>query len=107
MLLLNVYVAVLITLQHEADRSSYISASNANADTRMDAAALANIRLVTVVRLCSFLIKRQYQAVTSYLSHQSPLPSSQQHDLSGSCPPSPPLSATANREVISDREIEV
>ena len=106
-LLLNIYIAVLIALQHEADRSSRLPTSNTDVDICMDPVALADIRLVTVVQLCSFLIKRQYQAVDLYLSPQFPPLPSQQHGLSDSYPPSPPLSTTGNREVMSDLKTEV
>lgn len=101
-LLLNIYVALLVALQREADRNLRLAASNADAgDARMDAAAMTDIRLVTVVQLCSFLVQRQYQAVDSYLAPQTPSLSS------GSSPPSPPLSTAASREVMSELEAEV
>ncbi|KAL8721589.1 MAG: hypothetical protein Q9225_001753 [Loekoesia sp. 1 TL-2023] len=101
-LLLSVYVAVLIALQYDADQwSSCRPAGN------VDAAALADIRLVLPVQLCSYLIERQYQAVDLYLSPQSPPPSSQQHDLSSSHQPSPPGSTPANREAMNNLKMEV
>ncbi|PGH21387.1 hypothetical protein AJ80_03304 [Polytolypa hystricis UAMH7299] len=105
-LLLNIYVAVLIALQHDVDMRVSSFAGNGDADTYMDGAALADIRLVLVVQLCSYLVERQYQAVTVYLSSQSPPPSSsssssssQQHDLPGSTSP--------NSEVRGELEMEV
>ena len=104
-LLLNIYVAVLIALQHDADRwSSCRLAGNTDVDGDMDAAALTDIRLVLAVQLCSYLIKRQHQAVDVYLS---PQPSSQQHDLSKSHWPTPPSSTTASREMMSELKMEV
>ncbi|OBT72925.1 hypothetical protein VF21_07782 [Pseudogymnoascus sp. 05NY08] len=68
-LLLNIHAAVLIVLQHDVDlRSSYPSHKYVEADADMDVTALADIRLVLVLRLCSYLIKRQHQAVDLYLS---------------------------------------
>lgn len=56
-LLLNIYVAVLVALQYDADLwSSCLPAGNADADAYVDAAALADIRLVLTVQLCSYLI---------------------------------------------------
>ncbi|CAD6594623.1 MAG: hypothetical protein ASARMPRED_001308 [Alectoria sarmentosa] len=107
-LLLNIHVAVLIALQHDALRwTSYCSAGNIDADTRADAAALADIRPVLAVQLCSYLIERQHQAVDLYLSLQSPAPSLQQHDLSSSQHPSQPAPTIVNREVMSDLRMEV
>ncbi|KAJ5495551.1 hypothetical protein N7539_000667 [Penicillium diatomitis] len=60
-LLLNVFVAVLIALQHDANQPS----------TEMHAGALGQIRLVSVVQLCSYLIGRQHQALDVCISLQS------------------------------------
>ncbi|RYP90385.1 hypothetical protein DL770_003469 [Monosporascus sp. CRB-9-2] len=111
-LLLNIYVAVLIALQHEVDlRSRCLSAKNVNLDAQADPAVLADIRLVLVVQLCSYLIQCQHQAVDSYLSPPSPtpppLPPSHQHDPSGSRQPTPPERTTVDREAMSDLGIEV
>ncbi|KAL8754950.1 MAG: hypothetical protein Q9199_003989 [Rusavskia elegans] len=97
-LLLNIYVAVLIALQHDADRWS----SN-DSDVHVDPAALADIRLVLAVQLCSYLIERQHQAVDAYLSP----PSAPPHEGSGSQQPSSPGSTTAHREVMTDLRMEV
>ena len=104
-LLLEIYVAVLNALQHDA----YPSAS-------MNTTALGDVRLVLVVELCSYLIERQHQAVDSCLAPQSPLspvsvsgPFSQKLDLSGShqqVPPGPVLD-TADREVLNDLKNQV
>jgi Fungal Zn(2)-Cys(6) binuclear cluster domain len=83
-LLFNIYVAQLIALQHDADlRSSCLPT-----DDSADGAELADIRLVLVVQLCSYLIERQRQAVDLYLS-------------------GPPASTTGNREVMSHLDTEV
>lgn len=105
-LLLNIHVAVLIVLQHDADLS-YPPNINFEADAYMDATALADIRLVLVLRLCSYLIKRQEQAVSLYLSPQPPPTLSQENDPPISHQPSLDASAAANREAMSDLEIEV
>ncbi|CAP65098.1 uncharacterized protein PODANS_5_6820 [Podospora anserina S mat+] len=92
-LLLNIYIAVLIALQHDVDlRNSSLPA---------EAAALADMRLVLVVQLCSYLIKRQHQAVDVYLSFPN--------TLTQNVEPSSPSSNTAsgNGEVRSDLELEV
>jgi hypothetical protein len=102
-LLFNIYVEVLIALQHDADlRSSCLPS-----DSCVDAAALADIRLVLVVQLCSYLIECQRQAVDLYLSLQFPLPSLHQHDLSGFHQPSPPASTAGNREVMGHLDMQV
>lgn len=63
-LLLNIYAAVLVALQHDVPQPG----------ARMGTAVLGQIRLVSVVQLCSYLIERQHQAVDQYLSsQQSPL----------------------------------
>lgn len=97
-MLLNIYVAVLTTLQRGA---------NPNAHT--DTAALGDIRLVSVVQLCSYIIERQHQAVDLCLSSQSSLrvPSSQELNLFGSDQPVPPASDTAAREALRDLMVEV
>ncbi|KAL8649676.1 MAG: hypothetical protein Q9226_005474 [Calogaya cf. arnoldii] len=97
-LLLNIYVAVLIALQHDADRWS--SSDN---DAHVDPAALADMRLVLAVQLCSYLIERQHQAVDSYLSPLSAPP----NEGSGSQQPSSPGSTSAHREVMTDLRMEV
>ncbi|KAL9040733.1 MAG: hypothetical protein Q9180_001729 [Flavoplaca navasiana] len=97
-LLLNIYVAVLIALQHDADRSS-----SGDSDAFVDSAALADIRRVLAVQLCSYLIDRQHQAVDSYLSP----PSLQHQDPSGSQQSSSPESTTAHRELMADLRMEI
>ncbi|OQE40830.1 hypothetical protein PENCOP_c005G07188 [Penicillium coprophilum] len=59
-LLLEIYVAVLVALQHEAYSST-------------NGTVLGDVRLVLVVELCSYLIERQLQAVDSYLAPQNRL----------------------------------
>ncbi|KAL9030706.1 MAG: hypothetical protein Q9196_001204 [Gyalolechia fulgens] len=61
-LLLEIYMAVLIALQHDA----YHGAA-------MNTMALGDVRLVLVVQLCSYLIESQHQAVDLCLTPQSPL----------------------------------
>ena len=99
-LLLNIYVAVLIALQHDADRSN-----SGDSDAFVDSAALSDIRRVLAVQLCSYLIDRQNQAVDSYLSP----PSLQHQDASGSQQSSSPegLSTTAHRELMADLRMEI
>lgn len=103
-LLLNIHAAVLIMLQHDVDlRSSYQSHKYLEADADMNVTALADIRLVLVLRLCSYLIKRQHQAVDLYMSPRPLSPSSQENDPFVFHQPS----LDANREVMSDLEIEI
>ena len=104
-LLLEIYMAVLIALQHDA----YHGAS-------MNTTALGDVRLVLVVQLCSYLIERQHQAVDLCLAPLSPLsPLSvsgtfpQNLDLSGPQQPVPPgpVLNTADRDVLSDLKNQV
>ncbi|KFY35429.1 hypothetical protein V494_05928 [Pseudogymnoascus sp. VKM F-4513 (FW-928)] len=107
-LLLNVHVALLIVIQHDADlRSSFSTPTNIEANSHIDATALADIRLVLVLRLCSYLIKRQQQAVDSYLSPRPSPRSPRMNDPSVSQQPNSGAPGTANREATSDLEIEV
>ena len=107
-LLLEIYVAVLIALQHDA----YHGVS-------MNTTALGDVRLVLAVQLCSYLIDRQQQAVDLCLAPQtllsplSPLSVNgqfpQRFDLSGSQQqvlPGPVLDTT-DREVLSDLRNQV
>ena len=104
-LLLEIYMAVLIALQHDA----YHGAS-------MNTTALGDVRLVLVVQLCSYLVERQHQAVDLCLTPLTPLsPLSisgtfpPKLDLSGSQQsiPSGPVLDTADREVLSDLKNQV
>lgn len=54
-LLLNIYVAVLIVLQHDVHPSA-------------QAALEDDMRTISTVHLYSYLIKRQHRAVSSYIS---------------------------------------
>ncbi len=101
-LLLEIYMAVLIALQHDAFHGAFT-----------DTTALGDVRLVLVVQLCSYLIERQQQAVDLCLAPQSPLSVSgmlsPKLDLSGSQKPLPPgpVMDTANREVLRDLKNQV
>ncbi|KAI4182071.1 MAG: hypothetical protein L6R41_006222 [Letrouitia leprolyta] len=95
-LLLNIYVAVLIALQKDADRGITCGSSHDHCENVM---ALADIRLAMAVQLCSYLIERQFQAVDWHLSPRLPTPTSQQ--------PTPPVSTTADPAVMDDLKIEV
>lgn len=107
-LLLNIHVTVLIVLQHDADLRNYYSPSkNVEADLYMAATALADIKLVMVLRLCSHLITRQQQAVDSYLSAQPPPPPSQENNPPISHQSILDASAAANRVAASDLEMEI
>jgi len=54
-LLLDIYAAALVVLQHDAYPTSLLNNSNGN--------TLGDVRLVLVVQLCSYLVERQQQAV--------------------------------------------
>lgn len=70
-LLLEIYVAVLVALQHDAYSSTHTT-------------ALGDVRLVLVVQLCSYLIERQLQAVDLYLKpHSGNGPGAPNFDNSG------------------------
>jgi len=56
-LLLEIYLAILTVLQHEAYPGHHMSGT-----------ALGNVRLVLVVQLCAYLIERQQQAVEQCLT---------------------------------------
>ena len=61
-LLLEIYMAILNALQHDAFHGD-----------SMNTTALGDITLVLVVQLCSYLIERQQQAVDLCLAPQNPL----------------------------------
>ena len=104
-LLLEIYMAVLTALQHDA----FYGAS-------MNTTALGDVRLVLVVQLCSYLIERQQQAVDLCLAPQSPL---SPLSVSGMFPPRPDdpgpqkpvppgtVVDTADREVLGDLKNQV
>ena len=104
-LLLEIYMGVLIALQHDAYHGLC-----------MKATALGDVRLVLVVQLCSYFIDRQQQAVDQCLTTQIPLsPLSvngtvpQKLVLSGSQQPvlPGPVLDTADGEVLSDLKNQV
>ena len=99
-LLLEIYMAVLIALQHDAYHGFSTKTT-----------ALGDVRLVLVVQLCSYLIDRQQQAVDQCLAPQTPLSAlsvngtvPQKLDFSNSQQPAlpGPVLDTADREVLSD-----
>ena len=108
-LLLNTYTAVLIALQYDVD----LRGSCFPADDSAGGESLADIRLVLVVQLCSYLIKRQHQAVNLYLSSQSPpsSSSSSQQRIRGfgyfQTTPSGSTTSDDDPEMMSDLEAEV
>lgn len=94
-LLLNVYVAVLIALQHDVDlRSSYFSAKGTGY-------VEGETQLVMVVQLCAYLLERQRQAVDVYFTPSPPSPQSTQMMTPPTTPP------TGNREVVSHLEADI
>ncbi|KAL6716652.1 hypothetical protein ACLMJK_006220 [Lecanora helva] len=102
-ILLNIYVSVLVALQHDADRwNPCRSTSTIDAELNTDTVALADIRPALTVQLCSYLIERQNQAVDVYLSSSRSPPVSQQH-------PSHEVfrSNTADQEAMSELKVEI
>ncbi|KKP04693.1 hypothetical protein THAR02_03173 [Trichoderma harzianum] len=123
-LLLNIFVVVFTALQLDGDlrnssRGSVMPNSNGGVDPEPHPdAGLADIRLVMIVQLCSYLTERQCRAVHSYLSplsQSSPQQPSQvssqqlfetpQHQA-GSLPASLPNTHATSAEVI-ELEMEV
>lgn len=83
-LLLNIYVLILIALQRSADGlgSSSPTANLAEPSDHMDAASRGHVKLVSVVQLCSYFIKRQNRAMETFLSDKGSMhaPLSQDRD---------------------------
>ncbi|KAJ5188315.1 hypothetical protein N7491_004640 [Penicillium cf. griseofulvum] len=95
-LLLEIYVAILVALQHEAYSST-------------NGTVLGDVRLVLIVELCSYLIERQLQAVDSYLAPQSRM---HPHIMSGVIPPKfdipgGPDSLDKDRDMLNDLRNQV
>ncbi|KAK4199546.1 hypothetical protein QBC40DRAFT_227822 [Triangularia verruculosa] len=105
-LLLNIYIAVLIALQHDVDLRNSCASLPGTESTCADATALADMRLVLIVQLCSYLIKRQHQAVDAYLS---PNPQQQQQQPVEPCSPTSTATSASgsSKEISSDLEMEV
>jgi hypothetical protein len=66
MMLLNIYLAVTMSLQHALDNKQ-----PPENDASLQADALSEVRTVVVVQLCTFLTDRQAQAVQTYLTGQA------------------------------------
>ncbi|KAI0969442.1 hypothetical protein F4678DRAFT_440446 [Xylaria arbuscula] len=60
-MLLSIYATVLNTLEHDASASRHI-----------DGAISGDIRLASVVQLCSYLIERQHKEMENYLAEKRP-----------------------------------
>lgn len=89
-LLLDIYAAALVVLQHDAYPTSLMNNSNGN--------TLGDVRLVLVVQLCSYLVERQQQAVDQCFPSQSDV------DLTS---PLPPGQDAAEREAMSGAREQV
>ena len=93
-LLLKIYVAILNALQRSADTlsSSLLARNLVEPSDHMDAASRGHIKLVSVVQLCSYFIKRQNQTLDMILSSQGSLhaASSQKHSPQQSVSPDAP-----------------
>ncbi|KAK7981302.1 hypothetical protein PG988_003540 [Apiospora saccharicola] len=64
-LILSVYVLLLAALQHDAQLLHGGGGAAAAGDDK--SAALVEIRLVSIVQLCAYLVKQQEQAVAAYV----------------------------------------
>jgi hypothetical protein len=121
-LLLSIYVIVLIALQLDADlllRATSDTDSSGFGFGSSAASPLADIRMVSVVHLCSYLVERQSEAVKQCLtplSNSSPARSSHQQDpreplspggLLGSAAPGLSFSMNCGQNMMSDLEMEV
>lgn len=108
-LLLKIYVAILIALQRSADtlNSSLLARNLVEPSDHMDAASRGHIKLVSVVQLCSYFIKRQNQTLNIILSSQGSLraPSSQKHGPQQSASPDVPYRHAIGE--LSDLKTEV
>ena len=108
-LLLNIYIAILIALQRSADalNSSLLARNLIEPSDHMDAASRGHIKLVSVVQLCSYFIKRQNQTLDMILSSRGSLhaPSSQEHEPQQSVSPDATYRRTI--EEMSDLKTEV
>ncbi|CZT17478.1 uncharacterized protein RCC_12216 [Ramularia collo-cygni] len=97
-LLLNIYVAVLVALQHDVDlRSSFLL------PTKCTGYLEGETQLVMVVQLCAYLLERQRQAVDIYFTPSPPSPPPPTAQMM--TPPTTP--PTANREVVSHLETDI
>lgn len=96
--LTSVYVSVLKTLEHDARLGQ-----------RMDVAAVGDIRLVSVVQLCSYLTERQHQSMSSFMSNQGTPPMSpwQGYTSSTSHQSSQAFPDEVTREELKDLRMEV
>lgn len=104
-LLLEIYMAVLITLQHDAYPGGLMSTK-----------ALGDVRLVLVVQLCAYLIERQHDAVNSCLAPKSssgqpsvnkPFPYNLDLSNSHQSLPTGHVSDVADKEMLSDLKKQV
>lgn len=94
-LLLNVYAAVLIALQHDVDlRNSSLSARDSGSFED-------ETQLVMVVQLCAYLLDRQRHAVDVYFHPSSASPQPMQMMTPPTTPP------TGNHEVVSRLEADI
>lgn len=109
--LLNVYVAVLIAIQHDVDlHNSELLVKrtdfDSDASSNMNLAVLADLRPVLVVQLCSYLIERQQQTVSSYL-YPTLIMSPSLQAQGGHSLPSPPAPNASNHKMANDLELDV
>ncbi|KER00904.1 hypothetical protein AUEXF2481DRAFT_25182 [Aureobasidium subglaciale EXF-2481] len=78
MMLLNVYLAVTMSLQHAIDSRNLTDDS-----TSIQSDPLGEVRTMVVVQLCTFLTERQAKAVQTFLTRSSlPGPGSERPDVS-------------------------
>ncbi|KAJ5124080.1 uncharacterized protein N7515_007905 [Penicillium bovifimosum] len=102
-LLLKIYLAVFATLQYDVDRySSRAGCGPVHQSAVTHPVSLADIRCVTVVQLCTYILDRQNHAVSGYLAPGSPPTQSMQLEPSYF----PQYDATKGAECGPDLEVQ-
>lgn len=92
--ILNIYVTVLVALQHDAAlKASPLS---------MDGHVEDDTRLALLVKLCAYLLERQRQAVDLFFAQLLPLPPTSSCNLSF-----PITSPMSNRAMMGHLEVDV
>ena len=108
-MLLNIYVAILSALQRSADALSppLLARHLVEPSDHMDAASRGHIKLVSVVQLCSYFIKRQNQTLDMILSCQGSLHGSSSLEHDPRQPVLPDTTSSYAPEEMSDLKTEV
>lgn len=107
-LILNIFVGVLFALQHDADLRVAASMP-AMGKNSADPATLADIRVVLIVQLYSYMFSRLHQAVKPYSTPATPTTPGHSHKEYFSLDLSPisTVSPLVSSEGISELEMEV